>query len=178
MALISRFSRLLKADVHAVLDRIEEPETLLRQAVREMQSEYDRSRQRVSLLEQEQQSMQRQATEIAQLLQRIESQLDDCFDADRDDLVRGLIRQRLEQQHMRDLLNKRIETQASLLASAKARQQTQHNALHGMLQKLEILTRDDTTAANAGGNVCRQHVVSEDDVELELVREQKRRSQR
>ena len=39
MALITRVSRLFQADFHAVLDRIEEPEVLLRQAVREMEEE-------------------------------------------------------------------------------------------------------------------------------------------
>ena len=37
MALISRVSRLLRADLHAVLDHLEEPDVLLRQAVREME---------------------------------------------------------------------------------------------------------------------------------------------
>lgn len=36
MALINRATRLFRADLHAVLDRIEEPDILLRQAVREM----------------------------------------------------------------------------------------------------------------------------------------------
>jgi phage shock protein A len=33
MALINRISRLFKADFHAVLDQIEEPEGLLKQAI-------------------------------------------------------------------------------------------------------------------------------------------------
>jgi phage shock protein A len=37
MALITRLSRLFQADMHAVLDKIEEPELLLRQAIREME---------------------------------------------------------------------------------------------------------------------------------------------
>jgi phage shock protein A len=36
MALITRVSRLFRADVNAVLDRIEEPASLLRQAVLDM----------------------------------------------------------------------------------------------------------------------------------------------
>ena len=39
MALINRVARLFKADFHAVLDQIEEPELLLKQAVREMEDE-------------------------------------------------------------------------------------------------------------------------------------------
>ena len=42
MALITRVSRLFQADLHAVLDRIEEPEVLLKQAVREMEEELAR----------------------------------------------------------------------------------------------------------------------------------------
>ena len=41
MALITRISRLFKADFHAVLDQIEEPEQLLRQAIREMEDDLD-----------------------------------------------------------------------------------------------------------------------------------------
>ena len=42
MALVTRLSRLFRADLNAVLDRLEEPEMLLRQAVREMEEEVDR----------------------------------------------------------------------------------------------------------------------------------------
>ncbi len=37
MALISRLTQLFQADFHAVLDRLEEPDALLRQAVRDME---------------------------------------------------------------------------------------------------------------------------------------------
>ena len=39
MALINRISRLFKADFHAVLDHIEEPEALLKQAIRDMEDD-------------------------------------------------------------------------------------------------------------------------------------------
>ena len=41
MPLIDRFTRLVSADLHALIDRIEEPELLLRQAVRELDDELD-----------------------------------------------------------------------------------------------------------------------------------------
>ena len=44
MALVNRLSRLFQADFHAVLDRIEEPDLQLRQAVREMMKERRQSR--------------------------------------------------------------------------------------------------------------------------------------
>ena len=43
MALINRISRLFTADMHAVLDRLEEPDVLLKQALREMEDESAKS---------------------------------------------------------------------------------------------------------------------------------------
>ncbi len=54
MALINRMSRLFTADVHAVLDRLEEPDVLLKHAVREMEEELARNEQRARALELEQ----------------------------------------------------------------------------------------------------------------------------
>ncbi len=51
MALIHRISRLLTADVHAVLDRIEEPAALLRQALREMEEELVHGERRIKRIE-------------------------------------------------------------------------------------------------------------------------------
>jgi phage shock protein A len=53
MALVTRLSRLFQADFHAVLDRIEEPDLQLRQAVREMQFTLDQDQQRLKLLQHE-----------------------------------------------------------------------------------------------------------------------------
>ena len=39
MALINRVSRLFKADFHAVLDQLEEPEQILKQAIRDMEDD-------------------------------------------------------------------------------------------------------------------------------------------
>ena len=47
MPIINRISRLFTADLHAVLDRIEEPEALLKQAIREMEEEAAASEQRI-----------------------------------------------------------------------------------------------------------------------------------
>ena len=53
MALVTRLSRLFQADFHAVLDRIEEPDLQLKQAVREMQFALDQDQQRLKLLQHE-----------------------------------------------------------------------------------------------------------------------------
>ena len=42
MALIKRVARLFQSDMHAVLDRIEDPESLLKQSIREMEEDLRR----------------------------------------------------------------------------------------------------------------------------------------
>ena len=59
MALVNRISRLFSADFHAVLDRIEEPDLLLRQAIREMEEELAKSEQRIRCLERDQADLSR-----------------------------------------------------------------------------------------------------------------------
>ena len=51
MTLIARVSRLFRADLHAVLDRVEEPDLVLRQAVREMEEDLARDGRRADALD-------------------------------------------------------------------------------------------------------------------------------
>ena len=66
MALITRVSRLFRADLHAVLDRIEEPDVLLRQAVREMEEALARDEQRLKALNYERVQLLSRESEIEQ----------------------------------------------------------------------------------------------------------------
>ena len=76
MALINRMSRLFTADVHAVLDRIEEPDVLLRQAIREMEEELALSEQRVRVLEHEREALGDRQRKVQAALTELGEQLD------------------------------------------------------------------------------------------------------
>ena len=76
MALIRRVSTLLRADLHAVLDTLEEPEILLRQAIREMEEILAADRQGYKLLLHEQDRLQTREQEIRQSLNDNENKLD------------------------------------------------------------------------------------------------------
>ena len=104
MALVKRISRLFMADFHAVLDRIEEPDALLRQAVREMQQVISDDDQQLRLLQSEQERSVQRINELEQSLQQIEQELDICFTAGKSDLARQTIRRKLEQQQRMQLL--------------------------------------------------------------------------
>ena len=100
MALINRISRLFKADFHAVLDQIEEPEALLKQAIRDMEDDMASAEQRIHLCAHDQDALTQRKSELETTIAEIEVQLDLCFESDKDDLARNVIRKKLEAERL------------------------------------------------------------------------------
>ena len=96
MALINRISRLFKADFHAVLDQIEEPAALLKQAIRDMEDDLAGTEQRIALCAHDQQALSVRRKELESAIADFNAQLDLCFKSKKDDLAKGLIKKRLE----------------------------------------------------------------------------------
>ncbi len=81
MALINRISRLFKADFHAVLDQIEEPEALLKQAIRDMEDDLAGATQRINLCAHDQETLSVRKTELEDTVSEFEIKLDLCFES-------------------------------------------------------------------------------------------------
>jgi phage shock protein A len=181
MALITRVSRLFRADVNAVLDRMEEPEILLRQAVREMEEEVDREAQRARLIGLELKQIAGRQADLEGRLKEIAEELALCLSSGNEPLARVLLKRRLEtERFLKFLLRKRGEQQTA--ADELATRITEHGArLEAMRQKVEVLVgqdRDEACAASwAEPDFARQFSVSDDDVELALLREKQKRVQ-
>lgn len=179
MALVTRLSRLFTADLHAVLDRIEEPEALLRQAIREMEEELARSQQRIKWLRSEQDQLVSRERQITEKLPELEEQLDVCFDSGEEALARKLIRRKLEAERLlkkiagkREALAKNLVEQQSNLDEDRAR-------LESMRQKADVLLEE--SEAKAEGQTAQDWTVDDcsvgdDEVEVAFLREKQRRA--
>jgi phage shock protein A len=135
MAFITRLSRLMRADLHALLDRLEAPDLVLAQAVREMEQALDEERRGLVRTEREIQRLRDQEAELSRVLDQTRQALDDCLAAGREDLARPVIRRRLETErqaaglkqglHVREsdgvARQRRIAEQESRLLDLKAR---------------------------------------------------------
>ena len=86
MALLNRVSQLFKADFNAVLDHIEEPEQILKQAVRDMEDELATSEKRIAAVAQEQEALIVRSKEVQAAASELDDQLDLCFESGKDDL--------------------------------------------------------------------------------------------
>ena len=181
MALITRISRLFKADFHAVLDQVEEPEMLLRQAIREMEDDLSEAELRQHYRRDEVDELQLRRDELEQALGEIDEELDVCFDSGEDDLARDLIRRKLQTQRLLKQVSARfVATGKDLQRQQKALEENRA-ALESMRQKAELYVERaakpgrDTTSKDALAWSARELSVSDNDVEVALLREKKRR---
>jgi phage shock protein A len=177
MTLIARFARLFQADLHAVLDRIEEPAAVLRQAVREMEDDLARDRRRLARLRDEQRQRIARRGEIEQALRALGEALDTCFALGKDDLARGLIRRRLEAERSRALHELRHAEAEETLQRLAARVQDKEARREAMRQKAELLAPDAQAGAAQPWDAPSVSVRDED-VEVAFLREQQRRAGR
>jgi phage shock protein A len=171
MALINRMSRLFTADVHAVLDRIEEPDVLLKHAVREMEEELARSEQRARALEHEHELLGERQRRIGGLLADLGEQLDVCFDNGNDELARKVIKRRLETERLERHVAERRAALAKELAVLRDALQEQREQLDVMRQKAELLTAAAPADDCGGGDFA----VGESEVEVAYLRERQKR---
>jgi len=176
MALITRVSRLFQADFHAVLDRIEEPEVLLRQAVREMEEELARDEQRSKVLAHELRQLTTRETDLKQSLHDFEEELDTCFEAGNDDLARAWIKRKLEAQRFGKNISRKRAALKETLDELNTRVRENQARLESMRQKAELLA-EDSVRERPGDNWNLPDVtVRDEDVEVAFLREKQHRS--
>ena len=171
MALINRMSRLFTADMHAVLDRIEEPDVLLNHAVREMEEELARGELQVRALEHEHGALGERLGKSHAAVVELGEQLDVCFASNNDDLARKVLKRRLETERIERHVEERRTTLAQELAARRAALDEQREQLDLMRQKADLLT-----AASTGEDWSKaQFVVGDAEVEVALLRERQKR---
>lgn len=173
MALINRMSRLFTADVHAVLDRIEEPDVLLKHAIREMDEELARSEQRVRQLEHERGALAERHAKIETALAELVSQLDICFANGNEDLARKVVKRKLETEKLGQHVAERGAAVAKELGERRTLVDEQRERLDVLRQKAELLAAAPSAGTDEWGRAG--FTVGEDEVEVAILRERQSR---
>lgn len=169
MAILNRLSRLFTADVHAVLDRIEEPEALLRQSLREMEGAVSEGARHLKLAAADLAKAVLRRTQLDPVIAAIAEELELSFAADNDELVRRCLRRRIQQQRQRTQLDQHCSQLEAEIASLTLRLAEQNEQLEGLRQKAELF---DIAASDAVEPIVSDpYAVSDADVDLALLRE-------
>lgn len=179
MALINRVTQLFKADFHAVLDRIEEPEQLLRQSIRDMEDVLLTAERHLQQLKREQDALQGRKDELDTKVTDLDSELDLCFEKQKDELARTLVRRKLEAERLLRRLQARIAANQQAIESGQAEAAERRSTLDAMKQKAELFSdREAAAPADLDDSawLARELTVSDEDIEVAFLREQQARS--
>ncbi|MEL7311536.1 MAG: PspA/IM30 family protein [Pseudomonadota bacterium] len=179
MAIIHRISQLFRADVHAVLDRIEEPEVLLKQAIRDMEDELVAAEQSLALSTHERDLLEARKREVEVTIGEIQQQLDICFASNKTDLARGQIRKRLECERLLKRITEKLTSVEASLSEQQAKLKENRTTLESLRQKTELFAHSATVGRKDGIDALNwsstELAISDDEVEIELLREQNMR---
>jgi phage shock protein A len=181
MALINRISRLFTADFNAVLDHIEEPEQLLKQAIRDMEDDLTATQHRIAVCAHEQEALGVRKLEIEASAGEFKEQLDLCFDSGKDELARGIIRRKLEADSLIKRLDAKFEANHRFLAAQRKAFDENRASLESLRQKAELfVTRAPSDGSSNGldelSRIARELRVGDDEVEIAFLREKAARS--
>lgn len=172
MALITRFSRWFRADLNAVLDRLEEPDLVLREAIREMQDSLAAAQQKQQALQVESTQLVERAARLTTAASAITGQLDLCFAAGNEALTRQLLRRRLEQQRLAETCQSRADAMARQAVELGIEIQRMQQQIEDQRHKAEAFG----VQASSGDADVEHAAVSDADVELALLAERRARS--
>ena len=178
MALMTRLARLVRADLNAVLDRLEAPELVLAQAVREMEQALDQERRSLAGLDRELARLALRDAALTAEDARTAGALAEGLTEGREALARPLIRRRLETGRLRAAL----KTRRSELEGERGRLATHLESRGSHLEDLRAraaLYVDDSDRTPGAGSADEAWnpawsgpapTVSDAEVELELLR--------
>jgi len=176
MALINRLSRLFRADMHAVLDRIEEPAEVLRQAIRDMDEELAVADRRIRGAARDLESLTARRDELRLRLAEIDGELDLCFASGKDDLAKGLVRRKIETERLQKRLAARHAADEKTLGEAHRQFEERRATLESLRQKADVFARSDNRQSPDDVDwPARELVVGDDEVEVAFLREQQAR---
>ena len=94
MGIFSRVIRLCKADLHGMMDQLEDKDLLLKQHLREMQAIIAHRQARIDQLEETLGAVERDLAEYGEQVETLENDLDLAVASGKDDIARMLIRKR------------------------------------------------------------------------------------
>jgi phage shock protein A len=178
MALINRVARLFRADFHAVLDHIEEPEQMLRQAIRDMEDELAVIEQRLSATLLEQGTLEQQEKELRASLDELGDKLDFCFDTGKDELAKRLVRSKLEAELALKHIRAKSASSDDYIAEQQKRLEEGRRQLDSLRQKAEIVATNRKVGARGQAHAPprNESSISDADVEIAFLREKSARS--
>lgn len=170
MGIMKRVITMLKADVHGVLDLLEDPVDLCNQAIREMEGEIEATRERSCQIKDRHRLIAKQKEQAEQRLVELRGQLEVCLGAANRDLAKSVMKRRLECERRLALLTQRAEEAQNEIGLTEQRLKDFEEKVAAVREKLELFAerapRGDLTRRDGSGTS--DMWVSDEEVEVAL----------
>ncbi|MEJ2156373.1 MAG: PspA/IM30 family protein [Desulfobacteraceae bacterium] len=174
MGILSRMLRLCKADVHGVMDQLEDKGLLLKQALREMEASLKAKEGRLEEIGRHCRQIERDLSVRREEAQKLEKDLDLAVSKEKDDIARMLIRKRRVLQSSCDQLTRQmagLEEERSALSETVSRQRLQYEQMKikagTFCREAETRRYEEVNASIESGYDWK--APNEEEVELELL---------
>lgn len=175
MRIFTRIIRLCKADLHGVMDQIEDKELLLKQYLREMEASLQEKENQLDQISRREESIRRDLELRGEEVEKLEKDVTLSLRKEKDDIARLLIRKQGGQKAMCDQLRmglRTLEAQQQQVARIVAEQRLQYDQLKIRAEAFYGREQQHTLDAAFAilGDTCVCPVMDEKEIELELLR--------
>jgi phage shock protein A len=173
MGLIDRFTTLVRADAHGVVDALEDRALLLRQHLRDAADELDRKRTRLLALEAEERDLDDELRRLGDEIRALDEDVELALAGGKEDLARFAVGRLLPLQHRRRRVEERLTVlrrRREELAEGLAAQEEAYAELEGRVRGHLARLAEAGEARPEGGFHWIEPPVSDEEVELELLR--------
>ena len=175
MGIFTRIVRICKADIHGVMDQLEDRGLLLKQHLRDMEKALSQKEARLKKMVVSRRHTLHEIEKYKQEIEKIDQDLTVSLQKERDDIARMLIRKQKPMTNYKDGLNRHIETmdqEIARLQDTVEKQRLQYEQFRLKSKEFEHKTEqqewDKHLSSIIPNKVSRD--LPEEEVELELLR--------
>jgi len=174
MNILTRISRLFKADIHGILDSLEQPEIILQQSVRDMQSEIDKAELTISELDKQQDKLEQKHQCLEANIKELQEQLQFCFSENNEALGKSVVRKKLQaevslKELSRQLANRTEEKKLKISETDERKEK-----LQAIRDKLALFTeKTGLNESYLASKLNSNSIITQDDIELAFLYEKK-----
>ncbi len=175
MSILTRVTRICRADIHGVMDQLEDRGLLLNQYLREMETELERKETRLEQIMASREQAQQEYLANTREREKVEQDLAMAIEKDKDDIARFLIKKLKPLTHHQEELSSHIEAldrEITQFRQTVEEQRFQYEQLQlksrEYFHKTERQQWEQTLSPVIPGGYSQE--LSEEEVELELLR--------
>ena len=174
MGIMTRFVRLCKADMHGVMDQLEDKDLLVKQLLRDMEEELGRKESRMATLRASREQTKRAYEQYSIECEKLDDDVTAAIQKNKDDIARMILKKVKQASNHRDELKRQLDGFDRVLEQLKicvAEQRLQYDQLQLRSRAYVRAVRQDEwgqTVAVAANGFGKEP--SDEEIELELLK--------